>query len=388
MGVITSAAPHSRSAVRAMSRSSASPPRRPMNWIPTGKPRDGAGTVIAGCPVRLNGRVKRAKGSVLIGPSSSGATQPVVGKMRASTSRIAASTSATIRLRSRQASTRSGPVTRNVASRRSRMSAPYFSGRSANHSLCSEPASAYMIARQQCVISVKEGKSISGSAAPTSVQTALVSSSKSVIHPRGDASRSAGSVVRSSLGTRSERRLIISSARAVVRTSRARGPTVSSDTLTGHTPSVGTHPVVGFIPTTPHIDAGIRFEPPVSVPMAQSHIAVATATADPPDDPPVTRRGSCGLRVVPKCAFMPVDPKAHSCMFVLPTTTTPSVRRSWITAASADAGVGVSTCDPAVVATSRTSMTSFTATTGPSPFSVVNEMKALSQSSSWARARA
>jgi len=58
-------------------------------------------------------------------------------------------------------------------------------------------------------------------------------------------------------------------------------------------------PKAGLNPATPHSDAGIRIEPPVSLPIAQSHIPVATATADPPEEPPATRAGSCGLRTVP-----------------------------------------------------------------------------------------
>ncbi len=49
----------------------------------------------------------------------------------------------------------------------------------------------------------------------------------------------------------------------------------------------------------PHRDAGTRIEPPVSLPIAQSHIPAATATADPPDEPPATRLGSCGFRTAP-----------------------------------------------------------------------------------------
>jgi len=37
---------------------------------------------------------------------------------------------------------------------------------------------------------------------------------------------------------------------------------------------------------TPQKDAGCRTEPPVSDPRAARHMPVATATADPPDEPP------------------------------------------------------------------------------------------------------
>jgi hypothetical protein len=54
--------------------------------------------------------------------------------------------------------------------------------------------------------------------------------------------------------------------RAVSRTVRVSGPTWSSDQESGTTPWRLTRPYVGFNPTNPHRDAGIRTEPPVSVP--------------------------------------------------------------------------------------------------------------------------
>jgi hypothetical protein len=43
---------------------------------------------------------------------------------------------------------------------------------------------------------------------------------------------------------------------------------------------------VGFSPTTPHSDEGTLIEPPVSVPSDIGTIPVATATAEPPLEPP------------------------------------------------------------------------------------------------------
>ncbi len=56
-----------------------------------------------------------------------------------------------------------------------------------------------------------------------------------------------------------------------------------------------TVPYVGFIPTTPHSEAGWRIEPPVSEPRAARADPMATAAADPPDEPPATRVVSHGL---------------------------------------------------------------------------------------------
>jgi len=49
-------------------------------------------------------------------------------------------------------------------------------------------------------------------------------------------------------------------------TSRAMGPTVSRPRASGQTPSVETRPHVVFKPVIPQQAAGIRIDPPVSVP--------------------------------------------------------------------------------------------------------------------------
>src|SRR5205823_2893930 len=77
------------------------------------------------------------------------------------------------------------------------------------------------------------------------------------------------------------------------------GPGQSMDGASGITPSMGRRPVVGFSPKVPHIDAGMRIDPPVSEPSAQGTIPAATAAADPPLEPPVNRATSQGLPVRP-----------------------------------------------------------------------------------------
>jgi hypothetical protein len=69
---------------------------------------------------------------------------------------------------------------------------------------------------------------------------------------------------------------------------------------------------VGFIPVTPHIDAGIRIEPPVSLPRATGTTPAATAAPDPPLEPPVIRPGSHGLAVAPQAEIRLVAPAASS----------------------------------------------------------------------------
>jgi hypothetical protein len=77
---------------------------------------------------------------------------------------------------------------------------------------------------------------------------------------------------------------------------RAMGPTVSMLLLTGSTPLFDTNPNVGRRPVTPQKPAGTRTEPPVSVPSAASTISSATATAEPPLEPPGMQVGFHGFR--------------------------------------------------------------------------------------------
>ena len=63
--------------------------------------------------------------------------------------------------------------------------------------------------------------------------------------------------------------------------------------------SSGMRPTVGLRPTTPLHDAGMRTEPPMSVPSASGTHPDATAAPEPPEEPPGERDGSHGLRVMP-----------------------------------------------------------------------------------------
>jgi len=98
---------------------------------------------------------------------------------------------------------------------------------------------------------------------------------------------------------------------------------------------VGTRPNVGLSPTQPQNAAGIRTLPPVSVPTAAAASPAASAAPLPPEEPPGIRLGSWGLRVVPKCGFVVVTPKASSWVFVLPSRTAPASRSRAATVASA-----------------------------------------------------
>src|SRR5262249_7544611 len=121
----------------------------------------------------------------------------------------------------------------------------------------------------------------------------------------------------------------MSSIRAHSSTVRASGPAWSSDQLNGIMPKQLTNPYVGLRPVTPQQAAGMRMEPPVSVPVAIVHIRAARAAAEPPLEPPGTRVRSQGLAV----GGLKV-PYANSCVFVLPSSTAPALDSFSATAAS------------------------------------------------------
>src|SRR5215472_2641715 len=58
-------------------------------------------------------------------------------------------------------------------------------------------------------------------------------------------------------------------------------------------------PRLGLSPTRPQQEAGIRTEPPPSVPWLQAHRPAASAAPAPPLDPPGVRSRFHGFRVVP-----------------------------------------------------------------------------------------
>ena len=75
---------------------------------------------------------------------------------------------------------------------------------------------------------------------------------------------------------------------------------------------------------TPQSAAGWRIDPPVSEPSATGVIPDATATAEPPLDPPGVRSSAHGLRDGPQAQCSVDDPIANSSQTVLPTITAPS----------------------------------------------------------------
>src|SRR6187549_2479391 len=84
-------------------------------------------------------------------------------------------------------------------------------------------------------------------------------------------------------------------------TVRAIGPAESSVNDNGNTPSSGTRRAVGLKATSPLSAAGMRTDPPVSVPMAAAAMPSVTEMAAPDEDPPGMRAAarSYTLRGVP-----------------------------------------------------------------------------------------
>ena len=149
-------------------------------------------------------------------------------------------------------------------------------------------------------------------------------------------------------------------AAAALSASGASRPTASSLKASGATPSRGSAPRVGRRPTTPQWEAGTRTEPLVSVPSASATMPAATATADPPLDPPAIRVGSCGL-----CTPGVIMPSASSCVAVLPMITAPAATRASTTSALRSATRSSGRAAPRRVGRPATSMTSLIATGRP-----------------------
>jgi hypothetical protein len=149
-------------------------------------------------------------------------------------------------------------------------------------------------------------------------------------------------------------------------TDRAIGPAWSKLGASGKQPSSGTRPWLGLKPTTPHHAAGIRIEPPESVPRAASASPAASAAAEPPLEPPARRPGATGFGTVPKCGFCDEIPYANSWRFVLPTVAYPAAS-SRATASAVRSGTrSANTIQPYVVTSPAVSNRSLTASGIPS----------------------
>src|SRR5258706_15438806 len=112
------------------------------------------------------------------------------------------------------------------------------------------------------------------------------------------------------------------SIRAASLTLRVSGP-IWAKSPKGLGGKAGTRPKVGLMPTTPVKPAGIRTDPPPSVPRCSAPMQSAAATADPPLDPPGVFDKSQGLRVMPLSLLSVTPFQPNSGVVVLPRKMTP-----------------------------------------------------------------
>src|ERR1051326_4060814 len=104
--------------------------------------------------------------------------------------------------------------------------------------------------------------------------------------------------------------------------------------------------------------AGIRTDPPISVPSSKAVNPHATAAAGPPEEPPGIRSSDHGLLVVPKMSLNVCTSPAHRGTFVLPNTTAPAAL-SRATEGASTAGMWLlNSLAPPVERTSATSIAS------------------------------
>src|SRR2546427_4239802 len=93
---------------------------------------------------------------------------------------------------------------------------------------------------------------------------------------------------------------------------RATGPVTWSVSHGQSLGYVGTSPTDGRSPTTPQNEAGMRSEPPRSVPSASTIIPVASAAHPPPLEPPPLNARAPRLRLRPHTSLKVFPPAAHS----------------------------------------------------------------------------
>src|SRR5437763_16252592 len=128
-----------------------------------------------------------------------------------------------------------------------------------------------------------------------------------------------------------------------------------------------TLPKVGFNPNTPQNAAGMRIEPPASVPTASGQMPAKSATALPPLLPPGVRTRFHGLRVTPESGESVTAFQPNSGVVVLPKYTAPAARSLATTGeSSSQAWFGSIVFEPTRRGQPRVSRVSFSAIGRPS----------------------
>src|SRR6185437_6990474 len=100
------------------------------------------------------------------------------------------------------------------------------------------------------------------------------------------------------------------------------------------------------MPTMPQNAAGMRIEQPKSVPCAIGSMPLATAAAEPPDDPAGLNAAFHGFRVAPNTGLTVFAPAANSGVLVLASTMAPAVFRRVITSASSAGTLSLNSGEP------------------------------------------
>src|SRR6185437_4884097 len=148
------------------------------------------------------------------------------------------------------------------------------------------------------------------------------------------------------IGERRMKPMIASRKIAASSAVRASGPF----TWPGSQPSrigwFGVSPGVGRMPTMPQNAAGMRIEQPKSVPCAIGNIPLATAAAEPPDDPAGLSAKFHGLRVAPNTELTVFAPAANSGVLVFARMIAPAVFRRHTTSASSTGTLSLNIGDP------------------------------------------
>ncbi len=152
---------------------------------------------------------------------------------------------------------------------------------------------------------------------------------------------------------------------AASRTVRVIGPRQETPgkALAGH---IGMRPSVGFRPTRPDHAAGMRIEPPASVPICNGPNPAAPAAPAPDEEPPGVWAGFHALRVMPCNGQSPGDFQPYSVVVVLPTITAPAAFNPTTAGASSGTGAGSLVRLPRRVGKPATSTRSFTVQGTPS----------------------
>jgi hypothetical protein len=119
-------------------------------------------------------------------------------------------------------------------------------------------------------------------------------------------------------------------------------------------------PTVGLSETMPQQCAGLRSEPPMSLPRPIGLIPDAIAAPSPPLDPPAVTSGFQGLRVMPWSSESVCTRSPKSGRFVRANGMAPAARIRSTVGASIVAIASANALTPCVVGVPATSMFSFT----------------------------